>query len=67
MDEALSSVCVGLGNVDSRLWLAETSVSKMQGSIKDVVGNAMPLGTLLEKVSLGLWVTLMLKGRVAMW
>lgn len=64
MDEALSSACVGLGNVDSRLWLAETSVSKMQGSRKDVV---MPLGTLLEKVSLGLWVTLMLKGRGAMW
>lgn len=62
MYEIPSAICDGLGNVASRLWLNGTNVSKMQGYVKDVVGNVMPLGTLLEKVSLVLWVTLMLIG-----
>lgn len=61
MYEIPSAICDGLGNVASRLWLNGTNVSKMQGYVKDV-GNVMPLGTLLEKVSLVLWVTLMLIG-----
>lgn len=38
----------------------------MQGYVKDLVGNALTLGTWLEKVSLGLWVTLVVRGRGVM-
>ena len=47
----------------SRLWLKGAGVSWMQGYVKNLVGNAVLLRTWLEKVSLGLWRALVLKGR----
>lgn len=67
MYEIPSAMCNGLGNIDSSLWLTGTNASNMQGYLKDVLGDVMPLGALLEKVSLGLWVTLMLKDRGVTW
>lgn len=45
MHEAFPSISDALGNVDSRLWMNGTSVSQIQGYVKDFVGNILTLGT----------------------
>lgn len=61
MHEAFPAFPDVLGNVDSRLWLNRSNVSQRQGYMKGLVGNAMTLGTWQERVSLDLWVTLVLR------